>query len=97
MSIIHTSRKDTLDELIKKNEANMKFENSIEKLTTKQKVCISEKVKTQMNNLDANRVCLGFRAFRQIGRNQYESICDPVFSAPIKNKSTLIIINLIHI
>lgn len=79
MGIIHTPKKIIKDELYRKFMTHNCYQNMDE---TK----LRNFIKNESSAMNLNQVCLCFEAYERCGDN-FEAICQPVYSLPINNMS----------
>nr|WCL52345.1 relish [Gryllodes sigillatus] len=95
MGIIHTAKKNIVEELIKKKRSRLleKLRVKNPKLTTLntvQESKLRQDAEDESRKMNLNSVSLCFEAFYRDANNCLQQICDPVFSKPINNmKSAL--------
>lgn len=86
MGIIHTARKYIVDELFEKLLDRYKLLNGKREATELERERLRLRADKESKEMNLNQVCLCFEAFRVVGDN-YERLCEPVYSYPINNMS----------
>ncbi|KAK7866619.1 hypothetical protein R5R35_010445 [Gryllus longicercus] len=95
MGIIHTAKKNIVEELIKKKRSRLleklRVKNvKLTSLNTVQESKLRQDAEDESRKMNLNSVSLCFEAFYRDANNCLQQICDPVFSKPINNmKSAL--------
>nr|CAD7604495.1 unnamed protein product [Timema genevievae] len=95
MGIIHTAKKNIVDELIKKKRAHIleriRCQNpTVNSLSVRDECNIRKDAELEARKMNLNSVSLRFEAFRQDENGRMVELCNPVYSCAINNmKSAL--------
>lgn len=86
MGIIHTAKRFIVDELYDKLLERHQLINTMREATQLERERVRLRAETESKQMNLNQVCLCFEAFRQVN-DQFERLCEPVYSRPINNMS----------
>lgn len=91
MGIIHTAKKFIIDELNEKLLERHQLLHDQRELTELERERLRLQAEHESKQMNLNQVCLCFEAFRLVrqpdGGQQYEALCEPVYSRSINNMS----------